>query len=818
MKVILRRLVMLIFAALLICATTPLAVSAADAEIGGSAKSISKSKIAENLVLQKDGTYTTDITLSLPSAKETLKSDIVFVVDVSSFSAPHIAFEKILEFMTATVDDPRLTADSLKYSIVVYRGSAVTFLELQAVNSGTVEELSKKIDTLYTPEDFDLSSEKDTWKDYFNEKKAIAEGCNFHAGLQAAYDILKKDKDVPDNRKYVYSVMDSIGSLFNNAAGETQMIYAEDKEYGFDASNLLWGDLYGVDTPYGNYFFDPDYFDWDEYYSEVVEYVKNDKGKYDVNYSAMKTALNAESILTLRSEEFPKDTVPYIDIEESARKKEYPALGVDRAVYECMTLTEKMTKEGIHCYAALDYPAYYVDEYFTSTFAGELNKVAGKPVSVMLESLYYDVFYLVAEGSRIDDYMGYVEGSYNFDFVNDPSKLILTVGKETLDPVKIDKNTYGFGPITVKTENGTEESYRYLLQYSPRDKDGECFYLTINEAVCSFVPVQLTYTEVLTNPETEDGVYGKYDADGSKGYEGLCANNKALLLPMLFSYDAHSRAPSVSDDDEEIPEEKPFSLTDPCLDRYSGDEIYFGVPTISYTVGKVPPILDGDNHFAYIIGYPDQMIRPNGTITRAEVATIFFRLLKDDIRTANMAKVNNFTDVDADKWYNIAISTLTKLGVLAGYPDGTFGPNDTITRAEFTAIAARFDQYKAKADADFTDIEGHWAKVYIAIAADKGWVGGYPDGTFKPDQKISRAETVALVNRVLDRNIEKEKDDVFCKGMISWKDNQDTTKWYYYDIQEATNSHDYERYEKDGINYEIWTAVKDNPDWAALEK
>ncbi len=151
-------------------------------------------------------------------------------------------------------------------------------------------------------------------------------------------------------------------------------------------------------------------------------------------------------------------------------------------------------------------------------------------------------------------------------------------------------------------------------------------------------------------------------------------------------------------------------------------------------------------------------------------------------------------------------------------PDGTFKPNDTITRAEFTTIAARFDQYKAKEDADFTDIEDHWAKVYIAIAADKGWVGGYPDGTFKPDQKISRAEAVALVNRVLDRNIEKERTDVFCEGMISWKDNMDTGKWYYYDIQEATNSHDYERYEKNGVNYEVWTAVKDNPDWAALEK
>ena len=818
MKVIARRLVMLIFAALLICATTPLAVFATDAEVEGPTQSISKSKIAENLVLQKDGTYTTDITLSLPSAKESLKSDIVFVVDVSSLSAPQAVLLEILDFMNVTMKDSRLSPDSLKYGIVVYRGNAVTFLELQAVNGDTVKSLEEKISNLYTLEDESNTSQKDTWNDYFNEHKAIAEGCNFHAGLQAAYEMLGKDKDVPNSRKYVYSVMDDIGSLFNNAAGETQMIYANDKEYGFDASNRLWGYINRVDTDSRDHtYLEWGKFDWNAYYEDVKAGVGNDKGKYDVDYAKMKAAVKADSILTLHDEEFPKDSVAYVTEEDWM--EEPHALGVDRAVYECMTLTKKMADEGIHCYAALDYPQYHVYDYFNSAFAYELNIVAGKPGYTMMESLYYDVFYLLAEGSRIFDSMGYVEDGYNFDFVNDPAKLTLTVGKETLAPVKIDENNYGFGPITVETDNGTEELYRYLLQYLPGEKDAEGFYFTMNEAVCSFVPVQLTYTEVLANPETDDGIYGKYDADGSKGYESLRTNNKAVLTPMLFFYDVKGCLPqSVNDGNEEFPEKEWDPLDAYNLKRYLGADTDFGVPTVSYAVGKVPSILDGDNHFAYIIGYPDQMIRPDGTITRAEVATIFFRLLKNDVRTANMVKANDFTDVCANDWYNTAISTLTKLQVLAGYPDGTFKPNDTITRAEFTAIAARFDQYKAKEDADFTDIEDHWAKVYIAIAADKGWVGGYPDGTFKPDQKISRAEAVALVNRVLDRNIEKERTDAFCKGMISWKDNMDTAKWYYYDIQEATNSHDYERYEKDGVNYEVWTAVKDNPDWAALEK
>ena len=228
---------------------------------------------------------------------------------------------------------------------------------------------------------------------------------------------------------------------------------------------------------------------------------------------------------------------------------------------------------------------------------------------------------------------------------------------------------------------------------------------------------------------------------------------------------------------------------------------------------ETPEILNGDDHFAYVIGYQDGMVHPAANITRAEVATIFFRLLKEDVRNANMTKSNSFSDVASGDWYNAAISTMVKLGIVKGYEDGTFRPNEPISRAEFAAIAARFDKPAADSTANFSDISNHWAAVEISKAAENGWINGYTDGTFKPDRNIVRSEAMALINRVLNRN--PGTPDDLLKGMILWPDNMDTGKWYYLDVQEATNSHDYER----KADYtEKWTKITEAPDWAALEK
>ena len=229
----------------------------------------------------------------------------------------------------------------------------------------------------------------------------------------------------------------------------------------------------------------------------------------------------------------------------------------------------------------------------------------------------------------------------------------------------------------------------------------------------------------------------------------------------------------------------------------------------------VPTGLNGDDHFAYIVGYPNGNVEPNGNITRAEVATIFFRLLTEEVRTANSTQANSLSDVTRGQWFNHAVSTLSSMGIVKGHNDGTFAPNAPITRAEFAAIAARFDDKNTDTSSKFTDIASHWAKNEIGIAANKGWINGYPDGTFRPNQYITRAEAMTLVNRVLNRLPENSSD--LLDSMIKWPDNSDASAWYYLAVQEATNSHACSDKSKDD-KYEKWTTIRDARDWTELEK
>ena len=224
--------------------------------------------------------------------------------------------------------------------------------------------------------------------------------------------------------------------------------------------------------------------------------------------------------------------------------------------------------------------------------------------------------------------------------------------------------------------------------------------------------------------------------------------------------------------------------------------------------------LNTTDHFAYIVGYGNGEVRPQNNITRAEVATIFFRLLTDDVRDENLTKTNRYSDVAATSWYNTAVSTLSSMGIITGYPDGTFRPNAAITRAEFAAIAARFDHDGDKTAAKFSDIATHWAKDEISIAYNNGWITGYPDGTFGPQRDITRAETMTLVNRVLNRQPETEDD--LLPNMTVWTDNANPNAWYYLAVQEATNSHYYEF--KTNSKYEKWTELRETRDWTQLEK
>lgn len=246
------------------------------------------------------------------------------------------------------------------------------------------------------------------------------------------------------------------------------------------------------------------------------------------------------------------------------------------------------------------------------------------------------------------------------------------------------------------------------------------------------------------------------------------------------------------------------------IDTGRDDYIPIIIPTI---INKDTGMLNKTDHFAYVIGYPDGTVHPNGQITRAEVATIFFRLLRDEVRDGAFTTSNTYSDVAYGKWYNNPISTMSALGIITGYPDGTFKPNKPITRAEFAAIAARFDETQSGKSATFSDVIGHWAAKEIGIAYANEWIKGYPDGTFKPDQNITRAEAMTLINRVLERKPESPAD--LLTNMNKWTDNMDTSKWYYLDVQEATNSHAYTR---KTFNYELWRQMLPDPDWSRYER
>ena len=363
------------------------------------------------------------------------------------------------------------------------------------------------------------------------------------------------------------------------------------------------------------------------------------------------------------------------------------------------------------------------------------------------------------------------------------------------------------GRWTAKTTDG------YIDEYTPVEKDTP--YITLKAAH----PLMYTLTYDVTGdlPEgytapakqtlvngssytvadvpasvtgTKDGVNGTFSFNGWKKDDGTVLTGEQQLTADLTLHGVWTFTKKSSSGGHR-PSNPPVTIPD-----------------------DVPTGLNGKDHYAYVVGYPDGMVYPQKNITRAEVATIFFRLLEDETREANMTKSNSYNDMKDGAWYTCAVSTLSKMGIIKGYEDGSFKPDASISRAEFAAIAARFDPDGDKTPATFSDVSSHWAKDEISIAANHGWIKGYEDGSFKPDQKITRAETMTLVNRVLKR-LPETKDDLH-KDMKTWPDNQNESAWFYLAVQEATNSH-YQNLKKDGT-HEKWESMRETRDWAALEK
>ena len=729
----------------------------------------SKSKEATKLVKQSDGTYTSDVTLTLPSVEEAPVYDVVFVLDKSTSAELE---QNALDMLKQLQDQIEGTQTTIKVGVVIFNKEAhVTEFKNLTTEYAQIEEAIKE---------------------------KIESGTNTHAGLLAGKELLDNDndKDVTADHKYLIFVSDGITYTYNKTPTAIAWGFFADEEKHF-AGPDNYTSKYGSNVPPAN---------WSEWLTSVGQQIQDLDSKYEYPYGTEPKEITVSSV--------SKTT----------------ANSVDKALYLTNETYQSAKTAGYHCYAmeaeGTAGTAFPWGPSFMSYLAG------GKEVS--FEDIHNDIYYLLSEGSTVEDVIGYGTdnrgNAYNFDFVNDISKLTLKVGTETLEATDLtldlsydDANEtarYGFAPNRVQITTDTDQSniperdpysYDYVLHYYQNGKNGtsdECFVWDINVPVSKFAPVSLTYQVKLTNAQTSSGTYGTYDKNGSQNMSSLYTNKSATLYPVD------------SNQDYGTPEN-------------------FQKPTVSYTVsggnsggnngGNSKPSLNTKDHYGYIIGYPvdyytgqpttDQTkkpVRPEGKITRAEVATIYFRMLTDESRTKFWSQSNSYSDVKAGDWFNNAVSTLSNAGIIAGYEDGSFRPNGYITRAEFATIAARFFDVTYNGKDLFPDISGHWAKDYINQAANKGFVNGYEDGTFKPDRNITRAEAVTLVNRTLDRHPDKNH---FTKDMLVWPDNMDQTKWYYADMQEATNSHTYQMKENsDKTKYENWTKTLPIRNWEALEK
>ena len=729
----------------------------------------SKSKEATNLVKQSDGTYTSDITLTLPSVEEAPVYDVVFVLDKSTSAELEQNALDMLKQLQAQIKGTQTT---IKVGVVIFNKEAhVTELKNLTTEYAQIEEAIKE---------------------------KIESGTNTHAGLLAGKELLDNDndKDVTADHKYLIFVSDGITYTYNKTPTAIAWGFFADEEKHF-AGPDNYASKYGSNVPPAN---------WSEWLTSVGQQIQDLDSKYEYPYGTEPTEITVSSV--------SKTT----------------ANSVDKALYLTNEAYQSAKTAGYHCYAMEAEGTAGTNFPWGPSFMSYL--AGGKEVS--FEDIHNDIYYLLSDGSTVEDVIGYGTdnrgNAYNFDFVNDMSKLTLKVGTETLEATDLsldlsydDANEtarYGFAPKRVQITTDMDQSniperdpysYDYVLHYYQNGKDGksdECFVWDINVPVSKFAPVSLTYQVKLTNAQTASGTYGTYDKNGSQNKDSLYTNKSATLYPVD------------SNQDYGTPEN-------------------FQKPTVSYTVsggnsggnngGNSKPSLNTKDHYGYIIGYPvdyytgqpttDQTkkpVRPEGKITRAEVATIYFRMLTDESRTKFWSQSSGYSDVKTGDWFNNAVSTLSKAGIIAGYEDGSFRPNGYITRAEFATIAARFFDVTYNGKDLFPDISGHWAKDYINQAANKGFVNGYEDGTFKPDRNITRAEAVTLVNRTLDRHPDKNH---FTKDMLVWPDNMDQTKWYYADMQEATNSHTYQMKENsDKTKYENWTKTLPIRNWEALEK
>ena len=723
---------------------------------------VSKSKTATQL---NKRTWTSKVTLSLPSAEENLATDVVFVLDGSS-SADTGVVKESLTLLESLKDSASDSGAAVNVCIVKFKRQA------------------------FKSDWYDLSKDFEAIKTAMETK--YSGGTNIHAGLLAGKEALEEHTNVSANRKYLILISDGSTYLYSkdgNWASDkpfTRTYYTKDN-FNKAATGGYWDNgLYepnnypDVNVPRPKT--TSDVAAWQAYLKDVEARNAESHGDdYDYHCDYVMNFILGKPSDDFKSQPCEKRT----------------ANNRDMAFYYADQVWQQIKNAGYIAYsiATEDGMAGAGNADDSHCFMNYLN--GGK--SLDFSDIKKEILYAVSAGSTVTDTIG---DKFTFGGVD---SFVLIVGGDKIEGAvdTSDTNTVNFGDVK------EDETYPYTITYTPADKT---FVWTINEDVSNFAPVQLSYTVRLTKPETNYGTYGVTDLDGD-GYVDGTTNTTYADADALYTNEYAKLTPTNSA-------------------GVQGKAEDFPKPSVSYTVSRphhpskpdntveIPDEdalgLNTDDHFAYIIGYPDGTVQPNGQITRAEATTIFFRLLTDESRDANLTKTNRYADVAADAWYNTAVSTMTKAGIVDGYPDGTFRPDAPITRAEMAKIISLFAKLD-KSESRFSDIAGHWAEAYIKLVAGNGWIAGYPDGTFGPQRNITRAETATMINRVLDR-VPSEESRLLSRDVMQIWPDANPSDWFYLAMQEATNSHDYERNAKWAAADEQWTALRETRDWKALEQ
>ena len=733
----------------------------------------------------------TDVTLSVggKSAKENVA--VMFLLDKSTSQGIRDEAAKMLDELATK------TNTNILYDVVIFSGTARSSGWQNIQDTTTLETIKNN---------FVIGD--------------VTSGTNMSAGiLKAKTDIatLKKEHTeytetylitLSDGITYVWSEEDQ-GPVYcvpvkniGNSAEETKI------ETGPDVWNMMYDYGDSLQTLYGG----------------VSQFL-----------SAMQTKIAAtrtdNHVKVFNSSENPIETYIYNPTETKKTTDKY-ACGPEVAMYYSITgyaeLAKEFTKTFAYAVPELDnksgqdnvnnwtlFPwGREVMEYcksisFNKDWDGNVsNTNPGKIFSGIKDVIYYEI-----QSGSITDVIG-------ADFSLTDQTLTKDTFTLTVKGEKVAANEPSGNEITFGERDESTGKYPYVLTYykgkAVQDQGKTTYTITSSDGNTTY-----TYTPCDTTGEV----------NGSVSDEFFVLKMNVPVVSLDLKYNLSLTSKRTASGTYEVPTNESATLAYKSANQNSGT-VDFNEPTVSYTVkgssgghggngggtvtipDDVPTGLNGKDHYAYVVGYPDGMVYPQKNITRAEVATIFFRLLKDETREANMTKSNSYNDMKDGAWYTCAVSTLSKMGIIKGYEDGSFKPDASISRAEFAAIAARFDPDGDKTPATFSDVSSHWAKDEISIAANHGWIKGYEDGSFKPDQKITRAETMTLVNRVLKR-LPETKDDLH-KDMKTWPDNQKESAWFYLAVQEATNSH-YQKLKKDGT-HETWESMRETRDWAALEK